>query len=257
VAIVVTACACAPITSDRRSPVASDPGIDLACLRRAQDGELQGELPAELAGFRVTAISRGVHLHRDGRPIVDRAEETRLMDRYVPAAVASGGTESARFHSSCPDADQGSCIKTSLWVCRRSVASYATWLAGVTENVGLGDVGLSVDVEFAEAQGPTCRQGPACTPVALHSSRHYRYDPDLGRKPVDQRRAWGLSSWGTCADDGDCEKDGNKCVTWYLRGGWSDLLYVEEHAPTFCGCVEHRCTWFQQPRWPWFHESRS
>src|SRR5262249_46598847 len=77
-----------------------EPTVDLACVARAKAGHMLDDLPAEAAGFRVTPSTRGVHLHRDGRPLTDaegkqmwKTIETELFDHGSGFVSGAGATE--------------------------------------------------------------------------------------------------------------------------------------------------------------------
>lgn len=225
------------------APAPPDPRVDMACVARARDGKLLDDLPAELDGFRVTAIAGGAHLHRDGRALTS-ADSERLWKAMSHDVFDGGGlaTGSSGQYASftCDDAPKTNCFELRVWICQVDLATLAARLRDAAEHAGAADALISVDVKFEETRGPTCRDGAACTPVA-HYSRKGVYDPRRPRHPLPDRGR------GACSDDGDCEgAHSNYCLAWYLRGGFEDAIELEGPTPTFCGCVDSHCRWFTQ-----------
>lgn len=237
--ILLGACSTMPLLHPP-APKTPDPVVDLACTQRVLDGTLAASLPAQAGPFRVTTSTRGAHLHRDGRAL-DDAEGKAMWDAFnrdVFGAGMSTASHGASPDRACDNASINSCIQIDLWVCQTSLDALGGKLAAALDHAGLGDAALSVDVTVLE-HPPACRAGAACTPQP-HYSTHGTYDPDRVRSSDD-------AGFGACANDGDCVPSGQRCTAWYLAGGVSTLEYRQYRWPTFCGCVEQRCRWFQQP----------
>jgi hypothetical protein len=241
VLLVVAACGPARAPGSPPAREQADPVVDMACVRHVLDGTLAATLPAQVGPYALTASPHGAHLHKDGRKL-DDAEGQKLWQAFNSGVFTSGMSTASHALSSvytCSDADRPSCIKLDMWVCQLSVDALAQRLAGALDRAGLADAELSVDVTFVETP-PNCRDGAACQPQPHYSTRDGHYDPARVRTTSE-------GGHGSCTNDGDCEPGGQSCTTWYLAGGASTLEYRQYGLPTFCGCVRHRCRWFQQP----------
>lgn len=240
--LLVACAASAPSKPRPPAPEPREPVVDMACVQRAKDGKLADGLPTDLGPFRVTPADHGAHLHRDGRAVVDDAEGKRLWDAFSHD-VFTTGMSSADYGMysiyTCTDVDKRGCIKVDLWLCQTDLDALVARLDDVLTREALGDVALSIDLRFVEGHGPACKDGASCTPQP-HYSTHSSYDPLRTRKSEDPGR-------GSCDDDGDCQPSGQSCVAWWLAGGISTAEYRQYSQPTFCGCVEKRCRFFQQP----------
>jgi hypothetical protein len=241
--VVVIACQPRPKLEPKRAPDLGPP-VDPECLRRARAGVLLDGLPTEAAGFEVVSDpARGqVLLRRAGRSLtaVEGATLWKTLSENSFGGARLGHAGSA-LHSmaSCPGVAKASCLELSLWQCQTSVADLARVLAGATEGAGVGDGELEAMVYVVESRGPACTS--ACTP-APHYSQRGVYDQRRGRTPIAN-----LFGAGACEQDGDCDgRNSNRCISWYLRGGWEDLIYIRLPQPAFCGCVDRACSWFVQ-----------
>jgi hypothetical protein len=215
----------------------------MACVDRARRAELTKDLPQELAGLRVTRTELGAYLHRDGHRL-DSPDGAKLWQTVSHDVFEGGGLALGRSGmystSRCDDVAPASCIELDAWICQVSLETLASRLVAAFDKAGAGDSELGADIHFLEARGPSCHAGAACTPAA-HYSRRATYDPSLWRRSLDEGS-------GQCRDDGDCEgANSNSCMAWYLRGGGELLVYIQRARPAFCGCVERRCSWFEQP----------
>jgi hypothetical protein len=220
-----------------------DPVVDMGCVERAKHGTLTTDLPGDEAGFTVTASKDGAHLHHDGRKL-DDADGARLWQTLQNKVFGAGGlaSGSSGMYSvyRCDDVAPASCIKMQEWVCEVGLDTLATRVRDAVAELGLTDAELSLDIQFLEARGPSCKLGAACVPPPHYSGKDKRYDPHQSRTSLHQGR-------GACTNDGDCEgADSNNCKAWYLVGGGENLLYVQYSETPFCGCVEQRCSWFTQ-----------
>jgi hypothetical protein len=243
--LLLAACHPAPLDPPAARPQAPDPRVDMACVQRVRDGKPFAGLPAELSGFHATVRDRGVHLHRDGRKL-DDAGGKQLWEAFNTKVFGGDGgviaSATLGMYSvySCSDADKPSCVKASVWVCQSSIDLFATRITDALAGAGLGDAELTVDVTAAEPPGPACKQGAACLPAPHYSVKDKKYDPDAPR--ISRH-----DGSGRCENDGDCEgANRNHCDAWYLGGGAEEDLFIQYHRPTFCGCIEEHCTWFQQ-----------
>jgi hypothetical protein len=206
----------------------------MACVQRAKVGRLMEDLPAEISGFAVASMERGVHLARSGRALT--AAEGAALRNAMQTDVLAGGVYST---SRCTGVDGRACIQLQQWVCQVSLDALAQRIAASAAKLGLADVGLDVWTTVQEARGPVCKAGASCLP-AQHYSTKGTYDP-RGRRDAT------TAGSGVCADDGDCEgQDSEGCYPWYLRGGGEIALYRQHARPIWCGCVQERCSWFTQ-----------
>lgn len=232
--------ACGPIATAPPPRPAPEPGVDMACVQRMRSGKV--ELPAQVGSFTVTAADHGAHMHRDGRTL-DDDEGKRFWDVFqheVFNTGMSGASYGMYSIYTCTDADKRNCIKLELWLCQSDLNAFANRLAAALQRAGANDAAMSVDLTFEEPRGPSCRRGAACEPQPHYSTKDGEYRFRQTRSIVDHGR-------GSCSNDGDCEPSGQSCVAWYLAGGISTAEYRQYKRPTFCGCVEQRCHFFQQP----------
>jgi len=106
-----------------------------------------------------------------------------------------------------------------------------------------GCIQVSLDGWYTIPQ-PRCdaNTDETCVPLP-YNSEFGKYDPDLDRYIVDEKR-----SGDTCEQDGECviAGCGNDCVS-YIH---YDIVGTCEYRTTldyaFCGCVQNECVWFTQ-----------
>lgn len=240
--LVLAMSACRTLEPER-TPVPRGPPVDAACLERARAGTLLSSVPPALGRFTVaTKAPQTITLHRPGRALTTQEGETLwalLGDTDRLDALTSGS--SALFSVfKCPGIADGGCLTFSIHLCRSSLESIAGQLERAAAKAGAAEGELFVTLTVHEATGPACKDGPRCRPTPHYSTQDAVFRPTRFRVPVEK---W---SSGACRDDGDCEGGGNTCHAWHERGFAELLLYVEHSQPTFCGCVERRCTWFTQ-----------
>ncbi|MBL8923872.1 MAG: hypothetical protein JNJ54_33765 [Myxococcaceae bacterium] len=221
----------------------AEPAVNQACLDRARAGTLLNALPPAFRRFEIaTAPPRTIILHRAGRPMTrsEGVELWRLLGDEAPLVELTMGNSGLFSGHKCPGVADGACLAFSVNLCAGSLESIAVQLELAAAKVGAGDAELHVTITVNEADGPFCKDGPRCVPTPHYSTKDAVYRPTRFRVRVEK---WSL---GACRDDGDCEGPGNSCHAWYRRGGVDLLVYVQHDAPTFCGCVNRRCTWFTQ-----------
>ena len=151
----------------------------------------------------------------------------------------SGGHSALYSIYTCPDAPPASCLTFELWLCQTSLQRLSEELDAALVRAGAEGGELAVKIEVLEARGPKCSVATSCTPNPHYSTKTTTYDADAARRPLSEGA-------GRCDHDGECEGPGNNCFAWYLQGGVELLLYRQYPQPTFCGCIEHACTWFYQ-----------
>jgi hypothetical protein len=219
-----------------------EPTVDMTCVIRGEQGTLLTGLPQHVAGFAVTKTAHGVHLHRDGREMSD-SEASALWHAGSAEwlakgglAMADSGLESSYFR--CDDIGPGGCFKLEAWICQRSLEDLAADFAAAAAEKGAGDAAASLDIEYIEAHGPRCKHGVDCAPIP-HDPHRDTYDPMRPR--IDRH-----DGRGVCRNDGDCDAT-QTCRAWYLDGGFEPSGSTIYSMPVFCGCIAHRCTWFEQP----------
>jgi hypothetical protein len=213
----------------------------MACVERARNGHLLDGLPASAAGFTITKVDGAVHLHRDGRALTD-AEGAALWKGFSSEVFMQGGLSmgSSGMYSiyRCDDAAPPSCIKVDMWMCQVSIETLATRVQALLDTQGLADAELTIDARLEEAAGPRCK-GDSCRPQPHYSTKDMgTFDAWRPRHSLDDGR-------GTCTGDGDCNGS-QTCTAWYLAGGAETAEFRQLPEPTWCGCVEARCTWFTQ-----------
>ncbi|NVB83257.1 MAG: hypothetical protein HOV81_33100 [Kofleriaceae bacterium] len=223
-------------SSAQRAP---EPAVDMACVERARNGHLLDGLPASASGFAITAAGKGgAHLHRDGRKLTDAegaALWQALQDVFTQGGLSMGSSGMYSIYR-CDDAAPASCFKFEQWVCRLSVDVLAARVLATLEQQGLADAEVTIDTVFNEAGGPRCR-GDSCRPQQ-HYSTHGTYD-------AWRRRRSDGDGYGTCTGDGDCSGS-QSCMAWYLLGGGETAEFRQMSEPTWCGCIDNKCTWFTQ-----------
>ncbi len=223
----------------RAQPPSQGPQVDLACVDKARRGVLLDSFPPEIAGFRVVRTEIGVQLLRDGRPL-DDGVATLVFDDSIDQKMGLYRMDSGI--DKCDGLPAASCFGISMYVCEVSLETLAGWVNDVAQKRGAGDGALGINVIVRDAWGPRCKGGPACKPQAYYSSKG-RYDPAAPRRPTDAAHGF-----GQCEHDGECEAEEGVCSAWYLAGGAQTLEYVEASVPTFCGCIDRKCSWFTQGR---------
>ncbi|MDP3499390.1 MAG: hypothetical protein Q8S33_03630 [Myxococcales bacterium] len=235
--------ACRTVAPVPESPRADEPPVDAACLSLARAGTLVSSMPAAVGPFSVARRNENtVTLHREGRPLSNE-EGTRLWSLLGETRALkslSSGSSALYSTTKCPGIADASCLTFSVWLCQSSLDEIVEHLRLVTAEVGSPDGELFVSLTIHEAAGPACKDGARCVPTPHYSVPDGRYRSTRGRTALE---AWGR---GHCRDDGDCEGGGNSCQAWYQRGGAELAILNQMSQPTFCGCVEHKCSWFTQ-----------
>jgi hypothetical protein len=241
--LALLSAACATTKPAPAKPARPEPPVDQACLDRARAGALLSSMPPTVGRFEIgTTPPRTITLHRRGRPVT-QAEGEQLwqhLGAQEPLSELTTGHSALYSIDKCPGVADGGCLGFSVHLCSGSLESIAGQLERAAAKVGADDAELFVTLTVHEADGPRCKDGPRCVPTPHYSTKDAVYLPTGLRVPVEK---W---SAGACRDDGDCEGGGNTCAAWHRRGFPELLLYVQHDAPTFCGCVEQRCTWFTQ-----------
>ncbi len=219
----------------------SEPKVDMTCVIRGEQGTLLIGLPETVAGFTVTKAALGVHLHRPGRALGDveaRALWQTLGSEWFVRGGLAGGSIGVDSVYRCTDVGPGGCFTLEAWICQRPLEDIAATFAEVVAAHGAGDMAASLDIDYLETRGPRCQASEDCAPQPHYSTR-VPYDPLRGR--FDLREGT-----GACRGDGDCNAS-QACQAWYLSGGAELAYYRQYSTPRYCGCIAHRCTWFEQP----------
>ena len=243
--ILLAACggATAPAHPPADQPPNPGPPVDALCLARAREGRLIEAQPTEAAGFQITPTPAGVHMLRTGRDLTKTEGEAlwkTFSEQYFSRGGLSVGSAALYSIDKCPDVGDASCLSLDVYVCQRDLATLGAWVAEAAAQIGAPDGELAINVTFVERRGPSCAGGKTCTPTPHYSTPKAVYDPSAGRTRLPGGR-------GRCTSDGDCEgTDRNACTAWWLAGGVETLIYIQYARPTFCGCVEQTCSWFQQ-----------
>ncbi|MFO0615843.1 MAG: hypothetical protein U0414_24830 [Polyangiaceae bacterium] len=198
--------------------------------------------PSVIDGFEVTREGNRLTLHRPGRGLLPAEGSllwTVFSDEYFPKGGLATGSHAQSSVDTCPHASKAGCFHFQLWSCQTSPETLVGWMREATRKRSMDDAELDLVADVLEARGPSCRSD--CTPAPQYSKKDATYDPEGARHPVDAVRG------GACEVDGDCEgADRNNCTAWYLSGGVELAVFIQVSEPTFCGCVDHACTWFTQ-----------
>lgn len=219
-----------------------DPKVDMVCVEHARAGTLADLVPAEAAGFAIKPAAEGFVLSRAGTVMTTEASRDAwkvLGEQVFMRGGLSGGDAAIGSIYKCDGVADASCFHYTLWVCQLTVGELAQRIASALDQHGFAGTEVVVGVKFEEQRGPSCKLGAACTP-AQHYSTHGQYDRNGARISLHD-------GMGACRDDGDCD-GGNSdfCRAWYLGGGGEAASYLQRSEPTFCGCLDKRCTWFTQ-----------
>lgn len=200
-------------------------------------------MPAEVGAFRLVRLNENtVTLNRAGRQLT-REEGARLwslLGETRAIKALSTGSSALYGTSKCPGVGDASCLTFGVWLCQSSLGEILEQLRLAAAEAGAEDGELFLTLTIHEATGPACKEGPRCVPTPHYSVPDGIYRSTRGRTALE---AWGR---GNCRDDGDCEGGGNSCHAWYQRGGVELAIFNQMNQPTFCGCVEHQCSWFTQ-----------
>ena len=235
--------ACRTVAPVPESPRPEEPLVDAACLSRARAGTLISSMPAAVGAFTLARLDEDtVTLHRAGRPLSgeEGARLWSLLGETRALKSLSSGSSALYSTSKCPGIADASCLTFSVWLCQSSLNEIVEHLRLVTEEAGAPEGELFVTLTIHEAPGPACKAGPRCVPTPHYSVPDGLYRSTRGRTALE---AW---SSGSCRDDGDCEGGGNSCHAWYQRGRAELAILNQMSQPTFCGCIEHKCSWFTQ-----------
>lgn len=189
-------------------------------------------------------VSRSAHTLSD-------AQSNSLLEAL---RASDHSLRSLNFGIYCGDDGSGRanerCFKIVAPLCETNVVQFATALAArIAERPEGADTGWVVQIQLGGLLHPRCdaRRDPACLPIAYRREDQRDYGPG-DRDPVTMAG----HDFGTCSNDGDCHVlgCGNDCSAWYAADGESDgtceAYPALEETPSFCGCVEGRCSWFQQ-----------
>lgn len=241
VLVSLGAAACHSLHAPARQPYAPNPGPEVspACLAAARAHVLTRDVPENVGAYRISRVGeRGLYLRRTGRALTDDEGRATFDGLRSPAGVAGGRSALSSSHA-CADAPPASCLAFELWLCQTSLERLTTELDAALAHAGAADGELAVLLDVLEARGPKCGAAASCPPGPHYSTKDASYDANGPRRPIG-------NGAGRCERDGDCEGPGNDCFAWYLQGGAEQLLYRRYPQPTFCGCVERTCTWFDQ-----------
>lgn len=227
-------------TAPSRTQRVPDPAVDMACVEKARQGHLLDALPENASGFAIAAATGegGAHLHRGGRKLTDAEGATlwkALQDVFMQGGLSMGDSGMYSIYR-CDDAAPASCFKFYQWVCQLPVDVLAARVLATLEAHGLTDAEVTIDTRFNEAGGPRCK-GDSCQPQQHYSTKG-TYDASRARHSSDSGR-------GTCTGDGDCSGS-QACTAWYLLGGAETDEFRQMAEPTWCGCIDNKCTWFTQ-----------
>lgn len=242
--LLVAACVdAAPPSETASKPVRGGPEVDMACVERARQGALVASVPTLIDGFDVAKEGQTITLHRAGRALSDAEGEIlwpAFSTEYFSRGGLASGSNGLGSIYTCPHANKAGCFHLSLWACQTSPERLVAWMREATDKRSMGDAEIEMVVELLEAPGPSCK-ADYCPPAPHYSKKDALYYRDGAREPSN------LGGAGACESDRDCEGAGtNGCRAWYLRGGAETLIFIQVSEPTFCGCVDRQCTWFEQ-----------
>jgi len=196
----------------------------------------EGEsLPNGVALRQVSAREWRVELPGD---VPDREAMPLLLGR-----LREGGLTFLQYGLYC---DDDVCLQYAIDLCSATVTETAeAILAAIAADPELPEPGGELSLQLAGLEGPRCdADDPGCEPLPFDSAT---YDPDASRSG---RFHFGGVTGGQCTRDGECliVGCGNRCHHWSCPSANEASTcegYVVDR-PTFCGCVEGRCGWFQQ-----------
>jgi hypothetical protein len=216
------------------------PGFSEKCLDAAMRGVLVRDSPRRVGRYAVSGVDDDhLYLRREGRALTE-AEGKATFSALRPTGLSTGSSALHSIHT-CSDVPRASCLHFTLWLCQTSLDRLTGELDAALAQAGASDGELGVVVRALEARGPKCKPDATC-PL----DRHYG-SPEGTYDPKGARRALG-DGGGRCDRDNDCEGGhSNSCHAWYLSGGVENLIYISRPSPTFCGCIDGACTWFDQP----------
>jgi hypothetical protein len=242
VTMTTTIAACAALRDPVVRPYVPSfgPAVSESCVDAARRHVLVEESPRRVGSYAVTPLAKDrLYLRREGRALSEEEGKTAFA-ALRPAGLSMG--MSALYGSArCRDVSRASCLHFTLWLCQTSLERFGQELDAALAHAGAADGELGVEVEVLEAHGPKCAPDASCPLDHHYGSPQGTYDPKA------KRRALG-DGGGRCDRDNDCEgADSNSCHAWYLRGGIENAVYISRPMPTFCGCIEGACTWFDQP----------
>lgn len=227
----------APRDAARPYAPSMGPPVSEACLADALRGALVRESPRRVGRYAVSALDETrLYLRREGRALSED-EGKATFDALRPAGLSTASSALYSIHR-CADIPRASCLRFTLWLCQTSLERFTAELDGALDHAGAPDGELGVVVEVLEARGPKCKPDTTCPLDRHYGSPEGAYDEAAARRPLG-------GGGGRCDRDNDCEGGhSNSCHAWYLRGGVETLIYISRPNPTFCGCIDGACTWF-------------
>lgn len=203
---------------------------DPACLTSPDPSPA---LMTQGTGFRYDQ-ARAVYV-RSGSTAVDLAafQEAHRQKLFDTGAVDSFG------RGVC---ESSACFHLYVHRCTDGAAS----LLRTIENWA-PDGAMTIQLAWQGSRGPRCKaDDPKCGPEPYSSANRYRMTGKR-RAPVQRTNPYfsGFSG-GACEHDGECRAFGcgNHCLSWTHRSFVGTCEGYTRLDPTFCGCVNGGCTWF-------------
>lgn len=238
--VVASLVACNALREPARPYVPNmGPAVSESCLADAVRGALVRDAPRKVGRYIVSPMdATHLYVRREGRALSED-EGKATFEGLRPTGLSMGSSALYSIHR-CSDVARASCLHFTLWLCQTSLERFTTELDEALAHAGASDGELGVVLEALEAHGPTCKPDTSCPLDRHYGSPEGTYDPKAARRALG-------SGGGRCDRDNDCAGGhSNGCNAWYLRGGIETLLYVSRPNPTFCGCIDGACTWFDQ-----------
>lgn len=169
--------------------------------------------------------------------------KSRLSDQLfaIPGITSHG----IGYCSTSQPVDTMLCIRVDAQI-------IATTLPSLTDQIGQllkeeGDSCIGVDITVRGWEAPRCEASdPQCLPLPYCEGdicQGAPYRPGAGRYLVPE--AGGVSE-GSCQADGDCQKNGNSCISYTSYELYGTAVFHGGLQSAFCGCVQGRCNWFKQ-----------
>lgn len=209
----------------------------MRCLPPDLYGELVESHPNGWAAFESCDEGLFVLQGFGSPPVTSQTAADALFEQYGQSLFGFPGAVVTDVGPCCPDSEE-QCLRilVDAWAFNFYEAlAYANELLG-----GLSDVCIGVQVFAIGDLGPRCESGdPTCGPVTCGDAPPYV--PEAPRIPVDTEE-----SQGVCAHDGDCRVDTGRCIDFNTPEGPKGPVAGCPDAPLHCGCVEERCSWFEQ-----------
>lgn len=145
-----------------------------------------------------------------------------------------------------PETQSYWCGRVNIVACSTTLSDFAKAIEDMRAKDGPDalPLGLSIRIDGARNKGPRCTpEDPKCGPSKPRLAPPYR--PQLPRKTLPN------TGRGTCTHDGDCNPVGcehDACWSWQSGTMYGECFYPSSSPkyPLYCGCIEGKCSLFEQ-----------